>query len=260
MLTTAYCQLNSDASRHEKEVIKRNSKGQALVKDVANLPEAGELHMTPDQWVDAWKTWLMLIELYQPHVAKAWHNHYALVFYNPSFHLDFNLWLCYDIMVRKRWIEEDFDPGSLQEGILKTVERDLAQAARESLTHNTLPNQSPYGTLRNSHHRSQPCDHFLTADQHHSLSDQKQNRFHPYKSAPGVHNQSNYSAPGTSGRCLQCGGTLQKPDLLGSAQEQYGVPLKLVQPPGCHNPLWEGLLPYISCPDIYRYIHAYPFI
>ncbi|CCO38046.1 hypothetical protein BN14_12209 [Rhizoctonia solani AG-1 IB] len=130
MLTTAYRQLNSDASRHEMEVIKWNSKGQALVKDVANLPEAGELHMTPDQWVDAWKTWLMLIELYQPHVAKAWHNHYALVFYNPSFHSDFNLWLRYDIMVRKRWIEEDFDPGSLQEGILKTVELTIRDIAR----------------------------------------------------------------------------------------------------------------------------------
>ncbi|CCO32088.1 hypothetical protein BN14_06141 [Rhizoctonia solani AG-1 IB] len=73
-LTTAYRQPNSDALRHKMEVIKWSSKGQTLVKVVANLPDAGELHMTPNQWVDAWKTWLMLIKWHQPHIAKAWHN------------------------------------------------------------------------------------------------------------------------------------------------------------------------------------------
>ncbi|CCO36342.1 hypothetical protein BN14_10476 [Rhizoctonia solani AG-1 IB] len=73
-LTTAYRQPNSDALRHKMEVIKWSSKGQTLVKVVANLPDAGELHMTPNQWVDAWKTWLMLIKWHQPHIAEAWHN------------------------------------------------------------------------------------------------------------------------------------------------------------------------------------------
>jgi hypothetical protein len=51
---------------------------------------------------------------------------------------------------------------------------------------------------------------------------------------------------------------LRLPDTM-KIHDVFHVSLLTAYKP-CHNPLWEGLLPYISCPDIYRYIHAYPFI
>ncbi|KAF8746786.1 zinc finger protein [Rhizoctonia solani] len=172
MLTTRYRQLNSDSSRSDLDVIKWNSRGQALVKDAANLSDAGKLFMSPDDWVDGWKTWLWLAEKYQPDVAPAWHNHFAIVFYDPSFHSDFNLWLCYDIMVRKRWIDEDFDPGTFQEGIYKMVDRDLAMAARGSVSQPAPGDSSP----PSSHHN-------------------QTTRFRTWGPVPGANNSYPYGHP-----------------------------------------------------------------
>ncbi|KAF8754808.1 hypothetical protein RHS01_05861 [Rhizoctonia solani] len=144
MLTTRYRQLNSDSSRSDLDVIKWNSRGQALVKDAANLSDAGELFMSPDDWVDGWKTWLC----------------------------DFNLWLRYDIMVRKRWIDEDFDPGTFQEGIYKMVDRDLAMAARGSVSQPAPGDSGP----PSSHHN-------------------QTTRFRTWGPVPGANNSYPYGPP-----------------------------------------------------------------
>ncbi|KAF8748804.1 ABC transporter [Rhizoctonia solani] len=207
MLTTRYWQLNSDSLRFEMDVIKWNSKGHALVKEASNLLDAGKLLMSPDDWVDGWKTWLWLIKKYQPDVAPAWHKHFALVFYDPSFHSDFNLWLRYDITVRKRWIEEDFDPGSLQEGIYKMIDRELALAARDvSLQHSGPHVSSTYPNSRQTHLCPRDLPHH-PPDTHPSasLSAARPSRFHPYKPVHSTYNHPSAGHPISSAKCLCCG-------------------------------------------------------
>ncbi|QRW22286.1 Reverse transcriptase (RNA-dependent DNA polymerase) domain-containing protein [Rhizoctonia solani] len=207
MLTTRYWQLNSDSLRFKMDVIKWNSKGHALVKEASNLSDAGELLMSPDDWVDGWKTWLWLIEKYQPDVAPAWHKHFALVFYDPSFHSDFNLWLRYDITVRKRWIEEDFDPGSLQEGIYKMIDRELALAARDVSSQHSGPHvSSTYPNSRQTHLCPRDLPHH-PPDTHPSasLSAARPSRFHPYKPVHSTYNHPSAGHPISLAKCLCCG-------------------------------------------------------
>ncbi|QRW19818.1 Reverse transcriptase (RNA-dependent DNA polymerase) domain-containing protein [Rhizoctonia solani] len=212
MLTTHYHQLNLDLSHLDLDAIKWNSRGQALVKDATNLSDAGKLFMLPDDWVDGWKTWLWLAEKYQPNIAPAWHNHFAIVFYNPSSHSNFNLWLCYNITVRKHWIDKDFDLGTLQEGIYKMVDCNLAMVATGSLSHPAPIDSGP----SSSHHNQNMC--FCTwglvsvaKDPYPHGSSIKANCFHPYKSAAISHTPMSSNPSGNPNKCICCSSTSHPP-------------------------------------------------
>lgn len=52
-------------------------------------------------------------------------KHYAIIFYNDSFAREFDIWLRYDIQLRKRVLEEDFDPGAIQETVHQGIKSQL---------------------------------------------------------------------------------------------------------------------------------------
>ncbi|CAE6473034.1 unnamed protein product [Rhizoctonia solani] len=177
-------------------VIKWNDKGQALVKDTSSFSDIGEDRMSIEDWIDAWKCLLLLIERHQPLVAAAWADHYALIFHDPTFHNEFDLWLRYDIAVRKRWIDDNFDPSTLQEKIYRLVDRELAQAARGTAAH---PIPTDRGGLTPSQRSRDPQGPTRALPSHNGSSQ----RYHPYR--PPTSNRPSASS-GPSARCLHCGG------------------------------------------------------
>ncbi|CAE6477081.1 unnamed protein product [Rhizoctonia solani] len=223
MLTTCYRQLNSMHYHTEMNIIRWNNKGQALVKDATRLPDAGDYLLTIDEWVDGWKCHLWLIEKYQPDVAQAWADHYSLIFHDPTFHTEFDLWLCYDITVRKRWVDEHFDPGTFQKKIYKMIDRELTRAARDGLTQSLTSNHTHHHDSHIQLTRTRPADPLpQSSDLRHSnrpgpsrLSGNRHNtaasaRYHPYKHSNPLHTHSTNHTASVS-RCLRCGGSGHPP-------------------------------------------------
>ncbi|KEP45087.1 putative reverse transcriptase domain protein, partial [Rhizoctonia solani 123E] len=220
MLTTRYRQLHSGQYHSEMNVIKWNSKGQALVKDTTRLSDAGDFLLTIDEWVDGWKFHLWLVEKYQPNVAQAWADHYSLIFHDATFHTEFDLWLCYDITVRKRWIDEGFDPGTFQKKIYKMIDRELTRAARDGLTRSRYTGQTPQVDSYDRSAQPRSAEYVPYASTQHpdcsgpSRASGNRNststRYHPYKQPNSSHPRPS-DGTGTPVRCLHCGGSGHPP-------------------------------------------------
>ncbi|KAG9086408.1 hypothetical protein FRC06_003098, partial [Ceratobasidium sp. 370] len=88
-----------------------------------NVPDYDELTLSSSTWNQGWKRYIALLEQFHPDRAIAWAAHHALIFHDPTFDMEFQTWLHYDIQVRVRAMHEDLDPAVFQEHIFRAIER-----------------------------------------------------------------------------------------------------------------------------------------
>ncbi|KAG9074654.1 hypothetical protein FRC06_010546, partial [Ceratobasidium sp. 370] len=120
-LTDAACIAFAEGRVRNASSTSRNS---ASASD--NVPDYDELTLSSSTWNQGWKRYIALLEQFHPVRAIAWAAHHALIFHDPTFDIEFQTWLRYDIQVRVRAMNEDLDPAIFQEHIFRAIERNRA--------------------------------------------------------------------------------------------------------------------------------------
>jgi hypothetical protein len=181
--------------------------------------DAGENRLSIPEWIEAWKRLSSLIEQYTPHMADVWAKHYARIFYDTTFSSLFEVWLNYDIQVRRRSLEEDLDLDMFQSNIFECVKnsinmdtrdrRDYARAPRSPADRRSMSppatrisRQAPYwGTRRDS------TGYTLSA----------RDSGHP--------RPENRAGPRRRNKCLRCGATGHQPKSCTAETRANGKPI-----------------------------------
>ncbi|KAG9084299.1 hypothetical protein FRC06_004133 [Ceratobasidium sp. 370] len=119
-----------------------------------NVPDYDELTLLSSTWNQGWKRYITLLKQFHPDRAIAWAAHHTLIFHDPTFDMEFQTWLRYDIQVRVHAMNKDLDPAVFQEHIFRAIEHnhssfmdraaDMAATYAPSVEANrTTPNPAP---------------------------------------------------------------------------------------------------------------------
>ena len=86
------------------------------------LPDHGELDLSFDEWHQAWRRLLELIERYLPEEFLVWEIHYLFVMNSENRAEMWPLYLAYDVEIRKRAVCYPIDPSQFSIGIWNDLE------------------------------------------------------------------------------------------------------------------------------------------
>jgi hypothetical protein len=86
------------------------------------LSDAGELDLTFDEWHQAWRRLLELIETYIPDELQMWKIHHSFILNNDNRAELWPLYLAYDAEVRKKATQLPIDPSVFMIGIWNDLE------------------------------------------------------------------------------------------------------------------------------------------
>lgn len=121
-LTDEYCEKVDEHHKLEPVVRLDTSTGQ-WVRSGDQLPDRSEASMSFVKWTRAWQRLLGILESINHPDRDRWLAHTQIVMNRPTIEEEWPLWVRYCIAVRKRSLQDSFDPGVFQLGIYATVRR-----------------------------------------------------------------------------------------------------------------------------------------
>ena len=210
-LTDKHCSYKSGLQVTSQDTISFDENGK-IIMTPKTLPAEGELNMTFEEWFQAWTRLLPLIQQYRPEEYELWVKHYLRILHHETRSEFWQLWLAYDVEVRRRSTCQDIDPQEMHSHIwndleLRYLEKKVEARveAKMELAMKKLNLSSP---MRNSN-----------------------SRHHPYSRRTNK-TDANDSFPkdAQSYRCLLCGTRGHSPKACKATALCNGKPLHLPKP------------------------------
>ncbi|KAJ7844036.1 hypothetical protein B0H13DRAFT_1453042, partial [Mycena leptocephala] len=122
-LIDKYCALSNQASAKElNDLFTMDASSGTIISVAKELPVDRELELTFDEWFQAWGRLLELIKTYVPKEHALWLIHFERILHMPHRAENWALCLEYDSQVRRRALNETFDPSVLQEDIWRQLQ------------------------------------------------------------------------------------------------------------------------------------------
>ena len=144
-LTDVYCMRTASDPKATQDLLTIDATSGSITTTSKALPTDGESRLTYTEWNEAWRCLLRLIEMYIPDELMAWTNHYTLIRDAEDCSTNWELWLVYNIEIRRRSCSEPLDPtvfhltiwNGLQPAFLaKQAETKLFDKLRQELFQN----------------------------------------------------------------------------------------------------------------------------
>ena len=161
-LTDKGCMLKNKMTAALDILSYDSTTGQVVTSSKA-LNENGELELSFDEWMQAWRRLLKLIEEYLPQELHLWTAHYNFIVNSDNRSEMWPLYVAYDVEIRKRATMSSIDPSHFSFGIwndleiryshkkvLSMLQADLRQHP-ERFSFQNLPTTSSF-TSRNQPH------------------------------------------------------------------------------------------------------------
>ncbi|KAJ7128281.1 hypothetical protein C8R46DRAFT_824588, partial [Mycena filopes] len=123
-LVDKYCEFANHASTKElNDMFTMDSSSGSIFSVAKELPVDNELELTFDEWFQAWGRLLQLIKSYVPEEHAVWLAHHERIMHFPSRSADWDLLLDYDSQIRRRALNEDFDPSVFQDDVWRSLQK-----------------------------------------------------------------------------------------------------------------------------------------
>lgn len=176
-LTDKFC--SQKPNEFSRETLSFDAHSGQLLTSSKPLATNGELELSFDEWHQAWRRLLELIQAYCPNIYEAWDYHFCRIRDATSRAEHWPLWLHYDTELRRRSVYEGFDPRVHHIGLWNELEvrynadriaakAKLQMSSVDSRNHRGLgPNRyHPYSRDRPS---SQPTNTIPNQESQHSF-------------------------------------------------------------------------------------------
>ncbi|PPQ81994.1 hypothetical protein CVT24_009885 [Panaeolus cyanescens] len=109
--------LTDDACTFVQQISLATSRKDLYTDPTSPTLLSQEVSLNFDQWTQAWERLIKLIKEYVPREYPLWWRHYEFIRTKDTRSSAFPTWLEYDIIVRKRALNESFDPSVFQSNI-----------------------------------------------------------------------------------------------------------------------------------------------
>jgi len=120
-LTNKHCSYKSGLQVTSQDTISFDENGK-IIMTPKTLPAKGKLNMTFEEWFQAWTRFLPLIQQYRPEEYELWVKHYLRILHHETQSEFWQLWLAYDVEVRRRSTCQDINPQEMHSHIWNDLE------------------------------------------------------------------------------------------------------------------------------------------
>ncbi|KAJ6537924.1 hypothetical protein B0H19DRAFT_1079022 [Mycena capillaripes] len=121
-LTDTYYSFTNQSSKELNDSFTMDGSVGTIISVAKELPIDGELHLTFDEWFQAWNRLLELIQQYFPEDHDAWKAHFRSLRDRPNRAQNWSLCLEYDSQIRRRALNVPLDPAILHLEIWNELE------------------------------------------------------------------------------------------------------------------------------------------
>ncbi|PPQ81779.1 hypothetical protein CVT24_005332 [Panaeolus cyanescens] len=172
-LTDEYCAKEAEEGEEASEGTLRWDRNGAITSVQKSLPHRGEPQLSFDEWFQAWRRLLQLIQQFCPaEEYQMWLKHYLRIINNDTRSECWSLWKSYDITIRKRsTIDKRFDPGEFHDNIWKELSRRQDQQFIQATIRSSLPGSSSNGKNQRHNPYSRSDDPDQSSNNHETPAD-----------------------------------------------------------------------------------------
>lgn len=122
-LTDKFCAQKSGTSTESfNETLSIDTNTGRIVTASQTLSVTGETDLTFDEWHQAWRRLLELIQQYLPDEYECWNHHFCRIRDTESRSEHWPLWIAYDTEVRRRAVHTNIDPKEHHIGLWNELE------------------------------------------------------------------------------------------------------------------------------------------
>lgn len=189
-LTDKGCMLKNKTSAALQDILSYDSTTGQVVTTSKALNESGELDLSFDEWMQAWRRLLQLIETHLPQELPHWTTHYSFILNSDNRSEMWPLYLAYDVEIRKRATISSIDPSKFSFGIWNDLEIRYSHKKVLSMLQADL-----------RQHPDRFSFHNLPTTSAHT----PRNQFHPPPFQAQQHQQHTLPDNPRVGRCIFCG-------------------------------------------------------
>ncbi|KAJ7157722.1 hypothetical protein C8R43DRAFT_830636, partial [Mycena crocata] len=123
LLTDTFCAFSTTASTKElNDFFTMDGSSGTIVTVAKELAYEPELHLSFDEWFQAWGRLLELILEYFPEELEAWELHYKSILNRPNRSKNWPLCLEYNSQIRRRTLHTQIDPAMFHLDIWNELE------------------------------------------------------------------------------------------------------------------------------------------
>lgn len=208
-LTDKFCGINNGtATKALNDLWTMDGTSGSVVSVAKELPVDGELNLTLDEWFQAWKRLLSLIQDHIPAEYDLWLTHYESILHRPTRAQQWSLCLAYDSRIRRLATVSSIDPSQFHLVIWNGLEtafitNTAIQTLRSDL--GLLPTQHRQNRTANTDAQAQRFHPHQTDNRSRSgfPSQSSNNSFRP--PVPTGPNPNRLAIMGPNSRCFVCG-------------------------------------------------------
>ncbi|KAJ7618342.1 hypothetical protein DFH06DRAFT_1363882 [Mycena polygramma] len=194
-LTDKYCSSANNASSKElNDIFTMDGSSGSIISVAKELPIAGELSLTFDEWYQAYERLLELIGTYVPDEYEAWFAHYQAILKKPNRAAHWALCLEYDSEIRRRALNLPIDPSVPHLQLWNELEAKHIGLQTLEIVQLGLQGHKDSGRSHNSGKEDTGRSH-KARDREHGSSG---TRFQPYDKGDSFRSQEKF-------RCFICG-------------------------------------------------------